>query len=87
MALIYIILYFFERIQQPDCFLLYTLDTPSFSSSYSLVALREAETMYIIALLTMIINCILKERFIKTKWLLTVLSALSLFVAIFCSPL
>lgn len=84
LALIYIVLYIFKEIQTFRT--LYSLDyTPSFSNYYSLFTLQK--TMYIIALLIVIINCILKDKFIKTRWILTVLCALSIFVALFCNPL
>ena len=83
-ALIYVVLNIAQKIQTLR--LLQSLEyTPSLSNNYSLFALQK--TMYIIAFLTAIINCILKDKFIKTKWILTVLCALSIFVAIFCSPL
>ena len=84
MALIYIVLYVFEEIQ--TLITLHSLEyTPSFSNYYSLFTLQK--TMYIIALLIVIINCILKDKFFKTRWILTVLCALSIFVALFCNPL
>jgi len=84
LALIYIVLYIFKEIQTFRT--LYSLDyTPSFSNYYSLFTLQK--TMYIIALLIVIINCILKDKFFKTRWILTVLCALSIFVALFCNPL
>lgn len=84
MALVYIVLYIFEEIQTLRT--LHSLEyTPSFSNYYSLFTLQK--TMYIIGLLIVIINCILKDKFLKTKWILTILCALSIFVAIFCSPL
>lgn len=84
LALIYIVLYIFKEIQTFRT--LYSLDyTPSFSNYYSLFTLQK--TMYIIALLIVIINCVLKDKFFKTKWILTVLCALSIFVALFCNPL
>ena len=84
LALIYIGLYIFKEIQTFRT--LSSLDyTPSFSNYYSLFTLQKI--MYIIALLIVIINCFLKDKFFKTKWILTVLCALSIFVAIFCSPL
>lgn len=83
-ALVYIILYVFEETQ--TLITLHSLEyTPSFSNYYSLFTIQK--TMYIIGLLIVIINCILKDKFIKTKWILTVLCAISIFVAIFCSPL
>ena len=84
MALIYIVLYVFQEIEKVR--LLQSLEnTPSFSNYYSLFTLQK--TMYIVALLIVIINCILKDKFFKTKLILTVLCALLIFVAIFCSPL
>lgn len=84
LALIYIGLYIFKEIQTFKT--LYSLDyTPSFSNYYSLFTLQK--TMYIIALLIVIINCILKDKFFKTKWILTVLCTLSIFVGLFCNPL
>lgn len=84
LALIYIVLYIFKEIQTFRT--LYSLDyTPSFSNYYSLFTLQK--TMYIIALLIVIISCILKDKFFKTKWILTVLCVLSIFVALFCNPL
>ena len=84
LALVYIVLYIFKEIQTFKT--LSSLDyTPSFSNYYSLFTLQK--TMYIIALLIVIINCILKDKFFKTKWILTVLCALSIFVALFCNPL
>lgn len=84
MALIYIMLYVLQEIEKVR--LLQSLQyTPSFSNYYSLFTLQK--TMYIIALLIVIISCILKDKLFKTKWILTVLCALSIFVAIFCSPL
>ena len=83
-ALIYVVLNIAQKIQTLR--LLQSLEyTPSFSDYYSLFTLQK--TMYIIGLLILIINCVLKDKFIKTKWILTVLCALSIFVAIFCSPL
>lgn len=84
MALIYIVLYVLQEIEKVR-FLQSLENTPSFSNYYSLFTLQKA--MYIIALLIVIINCILKDKLFKTKWILTVLCALSIFVAIFCSPL
>ncbi len=84
MALIYIVLYLFEEIQTLRT-LHYLEYTPSFSNYYSLFTLQKA--MYIIGLLIVIINCILMDKFFKTRWILTILCALSIFVAIFCSPL
>lgn len=84
LALIYIVLHIFKEIQTFRT--LYSLGyMPSFSNYYSLFTLQK--TMYIIALLIVIISCILKDKLFKTKWILTVLCALSIFVAIFCSPL
>lgn len=84
LALIYISLYIFKEIQTFRT--LSSLDyTPSFSNYYSLFTLQK--TMYIIALLIVIISCILKDKFFKTKWILTVLCVLSIFVALFCNPL
>ncbi len=84
LALIYIGLYIFKEIQTFRT--LYSLDyTPSFSNYYSLFTLQK--TMYIIALLIVIISCILKDKFFKTKWILTVLCVLSIFLALFCNPL
>lgn len=84
LALIYIVLYISKEIQTFRT--LSSLEyTPSFSNYYSLFTLQK--TMYIIALLIVIINCILKDKFFKTKWILTVLCALSIFVALFCNPL
>ena len=83
-ALIYVVLNIAQKIQTVR--LLQSLEyTPSFSNYYSLFTLQK--TMYIIAFLTVIINCILKDKFIKIKWILTVLCALSIFVALFCNPL
>lgn len=83
-ALIYVVSYIAQKIQTVR--LLQSLEyTPSFSDYYSLFTLQK--TMYIISLLIVIINCVLKDKFIKTKWILTVLCTLSIFVAIFCSPL
>ena len=84
MALIYITLYVMQRIQTVR-FVRSLGYTTSFSNYYSLFTLQK--TMYIIALLIVIISCILKDKLFKTKWILTVLCALSIFVAIFCSPL
>ena len=84
MALIYIVLYVLQEIEKVQ-FLQYLENTPSFSNYYSLFTLQK--TMYIVALLIVIINCILKDKFFKTKWILTVLCALSIFVGLFCSPL
>lgn len=84
MALIYIMLYVLQEIEKVR--LLQSLQyTPSFSNYYSLFTLQK--TMYIIALLIVIISCILKDKLFKTKWILTVLCALSIFVALFCNPL
>ena len=84
MALIYIVLFVHQEMAKVR--LLQSLEyTPSFSNDYSLFTLQK--TMYIIALLIVIINCILKDDFFKTKWILTILCALSIFIAIFCSPL
>jgi len=84
MALIYIALYVFQEIEKVR--LMHSLGyTPSFSNYYSLFTLQKA--LYIISLLFVIISGILKDRFFKTKWILTILCALSIFVAIFCSPL
>lgn len=84
MALIYITLYVMQRIQTVR-FVRSLGYTTSFSNYYSLFTLQKI--MCIIALLIVIISCILKDKFFKTKWILTVLCALSIFVAIFCSPL
>ncbi len=84
MALIYIVLYVLQEIEKVR-FLQSLENTPSFSNYYSFFSLQK--TMYIIALLIVIINCILKDKFFKIKWILTVLCALLIFVAIFCSPL
>ena len=84
MALIYIVLYVFQAIEKVR-FLQSLQYTPSFSDYYSLFKIQS--TMYTIAFLLVIINCILKDKFFRTKWLLTVLCALSLFIAVFCSPL
>lgn len=84
MALIYITLYVMQRIQTVR-FVRSLGYTTSFSNYYSLFTLQK--TMYIIALLIVIISCILKDKFFKTKWILTVLCALSIFVGLFCSPL
>ena len=84
LALVYIILYIFKEVQTFRT--LSSLDyTPSFSNYYSLFTLQKI--MYIIALLILIINCFLKDKFFKTKWILTVLCVLSIFVALFCNPL
>lgn len=84
MALIYIVLYVLQEIQTFR--LLHSLEyTPSFSDYYSLFRLQK--TMYITGLLMVIINSFLKDRFFKVKWILTVLCALTIFVARFCSPL
>lgn len=84
MALIYIMLYVLQEIEKVR--LLQSLQyTPSFSNYYSLFTLQKI--MYIIALLIVIINCFLKDKFFKTKWILTVLCVLSIFVALFCNPL
>ena len=83
-ALIYIVLYIFKEIEEVR--LLQSLQyTPSFSDYYSLFTIQS--TMYTIAFLLVIINCILKNKFFRTKWLLTVLCALSLLIAVFGSPL
>lgn len=84
MALIYITLYVMQRIQTVR-FVRSLGYTTSFSNYYSLFTLQK--TMYIIALLIVIINCFLKDKFFKTKWILTVLCVLSIFVALFCNPL
>ena len=84
MALIYITLYVMQRIQTVR-FVRSLGYTTSFSNYYSLFTLQK--TMYIIALLIVIISCILKDKLFKTKWILTVLCALSIFVALFCNPL
>ena len=77
MALIYIVLYVLQEIEKVR-FLQSLENTPSFSNYYSLFTLQK--TMYIIALLIVIISCILKDKLFKTKWILTVLCALSIFV-------
>lgn len=83
-ALIYVVIYIAQKIQTVR--LLHSLgSTPSFSNYYSLFTIQK--TMYIIGLLIVIINCLLRDKFFKTKWILTVLCALSIFVAIFCRPL
>lgn len=83
-ALIYVVLNIAQKIQTLR--LLQSLEyTPSFSNYYSLFTLQK--TMYIIALLIVIISCILKDKFFKTKWILTVLCVLSILVALFCNPL
>jgi len=84
LALIYIVLYILQEIQKVRLSqaLGYTL---SFSNYYSFFSLQKI--MYIIALLIVIINCILKDKFFKIKWILTVLCALSIFVGLFCNPL
>lgn len=84
MALIYIVLYVLQEIEKVR-FLQSLENTPSFSNYYSLFTLQK--TMYIIALLIVIISCILKDKLFKTKWILTVLCALSIFVGLFCNPL
>ena len=84
MALIYITLYVMQRIQTVR-FVRSLGYTTSFSNYYSLFTLQK--TMYIIALLIVIISCILKDKFFKTKWILTVLCVLSIFLALFCNPL
>lgn len=78
MALIYITLYICEEIQVVRFQL-------CFSNYFLLFTIQKA--MYIIGLLIVIVNCFLNNKFYKTKWILTIVCALSIFVAFFCSPL
>ena len=86
MALIYIVLFVLQEIEKVR--LLQSLGyTPNFSSYYSFFTIQKAMYIIVIGLLIVIINCILKDTFLKTKWILTILCALLIFVALFCSPL
>ncbi len=53
-------------------------NTPSFFGSY--ISLQE--TFYVVGFLIIIVNCFLKDKFFKTKWLLTILCASCFLVGI-----
>lgn len=82
-ALIYITLYAYAEIQAKSLHLPEYL--VNFNDYYSLVTIQN--TMRGIGFLILIVSCILKDKFTRTKRILTVLCALSIFVTSFCAPL
>lgn len=82
-ALIYITLYAYAEIQAKS------LNLPEYSVKfndyYSLATIQD--TMCCIGVLILIVSCVLKGKFTRTKRILTVLCALSVFVTSFCAPL
>lgn len=86
-ALIHITLYAYAEIQSN---LLHPLErTVSFTNgfiNYYVLALAK-NALYGIGLLLLTVNCILKDRFMKTKWILTILCALAILAASWCLPL
>lgn len=81
-ALIYITLYAYAEIQTKLHLPEYSV---SFNDYYSLVAIQK--TMRNIGVLILVVSCILEDKFTRTKRILTVLCALSIFVTSFCAPL
>ena len=53
-------------------------NTPQFFCSY----ISTQETFYVVGFLIIIVNCLLKDKFFKTKWLLTILCASCFLVGI-----
>lgn len=53
-------------------------NTPQFFGSY----ISPQETFYVVGFLIVIVNCFLKDKFLKTKWLLTILCASCFLVGI-----
>ncbi len=82
-ALIYITLYAYAEIQSN---LLHPLERAiNFTNVNYYVLAKNA--LYGIGLLLLTVNCILKDRFMKTKWILTILCALAILAASWCLPL
>lgn len=84
-ALIYITLYAYAEIQSN---LLHPLERAiNFTNGFINYYVLAKNALYGIGLLLLTVNCILKDRFMKTKWILTILCALAILAASWCLPL
>ena len=84
-ALIYITPYAYAEIQSN---LLHPLERAiNFTNGFINYYVLAKNTLYGIGLLLLTVNCILKDRFLKTKWILTILCALAILAASWCLPL
>lgn len=82
MALIYVFLYISARIQSVGF-----RHTPGLTIKFFGLILEIQQTLYIISFLIITISCFIKDKFFKTKWILTTLCSLSFLLASFHAPL